>query len=108
MVRDRLATTYSQEKSYEDNRKCPLEFHVGDQVYLKISPLKGVMRFCSKGKFNPSYVGPYEILQCVGQVAYKLVLLVELAYVHPVFHVSMLNKCLGDPTSILPFEGLGG
>ncbi|XP_069148071.1 uncharacterized protein [Solanum lycopersicum] len=62
VIRDRLATTYSQQKSYEDNRKCPLEFHVGDQVYLKISPLKGVMRFCSKGKFNPSYVGPYEIL----------------------------------------------
>ena len=53
------------------------------------------------------YVGPYEILHRVGEVAYQLALPAELASVHPVFHVSMLKKCLGDPTSILPFEGLG-
>ena len=53
------------------------------------------------------YVGPYEILQRVGEVAYELALPVDLAVVHPVFHVSMLKKCLGDPASILPVEVLG-
>ena len=65
------------------------------------------MRFGRKGKLSPRYVGPYEILQRVGEVAYKLALPVELASIHPVFHVSMLKKCLYDPASILPVEGLG-
>ena len=69
--------------------------------------MKGVMRFGRKGKLSPRYVGPYEILQRVGEVAYELALPAELASVHPVFHVSMLKKCLGDPASILPVEGLG-
>ena len=107
MIRDRLAIAYSRQKSYADNRKRPLEFHVGDQVYLNILPMKWVMRFCRKGKLSPRYVGPYEILQRVGKVAYELEFPAELASVHPVFHVSMLNKCLGDPLSILPVEGFG-
>ena len=69
--------------------------------------MKGVMRFGRKGKPSPRYVGPYEILQRVGEVAYKLELCAELSSVHPVFHVSMLKKFLGDPASILPVEGLG-
>ena len=93
MIRDRLATAYSQQKSHADNRKRPLEFDVGDQVYLKISPMKGVMRFGSKGKLSPRYVVPYDILQRVGEVAYKFALLAELDSIHPVFHVSMLKKC---------------
>ena len=55
----------------------------------------------------PRYVRPYEILQRAGEVAYELALTAELASVHPVFHVSIIKKCLGDPTSILPVEGLG-
>ena len=69
--------------------------------------MKAVMRFGRKGKLSPTYVGPYEILQRVGEVIYELALPTELASVHPVFHVSMLKKCLGDPVSILPAEGLG-
>ena len=73
---------------------------------MKISPIKGVMRFGRKGKLSPMYVGPYEILQRVGEVAYELALPADLASVHPVFHVSMLKKCLGDPASILLVAGL--
>ena len=80
-------------------------FDVGDQVYLKISLIKGVMRFGRKGKLNIRYVGPYEILQRVGEVASKFELPAELSYIHPIFHVSMLKKCLGYPASILPVEG---
>ena len=54
--------------------------------------MKGVMRFCNNGKLSPRYVGPYEILQCVGEVTYELALPAELDSVHPVFYVSMLKK----------------
>ena len=63
---------------------------------MKISPMKGVMRFSKKGKLSPTYIGLYEVLQRVGNVAYELKLPNNLAYVHPVFHVSMLRKCLTD------------
>ena len=69
MIKDALATVYSLQKSYAKNRKRRLEFNVGDQVFFKISPMKGVMRFCRKEKISPRYVGPYEILQRVGEVA---------------------------------------
>ena len=69
--------------------------------------MKGVMRFGRKGKLSPMYVGPYEILHRVGEVAYELAFTTELGSVHPVFHVSMLKKCLGDPALILHVEGLG-
>ncbi|XP_069150485.1 uncharacterized protein [Solanum lycopersicum] len=76
-------------------------------LVVEISPMKGVMRFARKGKLSPQYVGPYEVLQRVGKVAYELKLPNELALVHLVFHVSMLKKCIGDPMYILPIEGLG-
>ena len=72
---------------------------------MKISPMKGVMRFSKKGKLSPTYIGLYEVLQRVGNVAYELKLPNNLASIHPVFHVSMLKKCLGDPVSILFVEG---
>ena len=64
------------------------------------------MSFSKNGKLSPRYVGPHDILQCVGEVAYELELPMELASVHTVFYVSMLNKCLGNQASILPVEGL--
>lgn len=76
-------------------------------MYFKISAMKGVVRFGKKGMLSPRYVGPYEILQRVGKVAYELKIPSELASVHPIFHVSMLKKCIGDPDSILPIEDFG-
>ena len=107
ITRDRLKTAYSWKKLYADNRRRDLEFEIGDHFYLMISPIKGVMRFCRKGKLIPRYVGPYEVLQRVGKVAYELKLPNELVSLHPVFHVSMLKKCIGDQIYILPIEGLG-
>ncbi|WMV30310.1 hypothetical protein MTR67_023695 [Solanum verrucosum] len=65
------------------------------------------MRFGKKGKLSPRFVGPYQILRRVGKVAYELDLLNEWASVHPIFHVYMLKKCVGDLTSVVPLEGLG-
>ena len=92
MIRDRLATAYSRQKSCADNMKRDLEFEVGYQVYLKISPIKGVMRFGKKGKLSPRCIGPYEVLERVRDFAYKLKLTNDVAYVHLVFHVSILKK----------------
>jgi len=69
--------------------------------------MKSVMRFGKRGKLSPRYVSPYKIFRCVGKVSYELKLPNDLASVHPIFHVSMLKKCVGDPTYIVPLEGLG-
>ena len=98
---------YSQKRAYADHRIMGFEFEEGDKVYLKISPMKGLVRFSKKGKLTPYYVGPYQNLQTVGKVAYELKLPSELASVHPVLHVSMFKKCISDPESIVPIEGLG-
>ncbi|WMV58980.1 hypothetical protein MTR67_052365 [Solanum verrucosum] len=66
--------------------------------------MKGVMRFGKKGKLSPKYVGPYRILKRIGKVAYKLELPADLAAVHLVFYISLLKKCVGDPTSVVPLE----
>ena len=83
-----------------------MEFEEGDKAYLKISPMKGVVRFGKKGRLKPRYMDPYEILQRVGKVAFELKLPNDLSSVHLVFHLSMLKKCIGDLESILPIEGL--
>jgi len=66
--------------------------------------MKGIMRFGKKGKLSPRYVGPYKIIQRICQVAYKLELPPEMSLVHPVFHVSMLKKVVGDTSAIVPVE----
>ncbi|XP_070039256.1 uncharacterized protein [Nicotiana tomentosiformis] len=94
------------QKSYADVRRRDLEFDVEDWVFLKVSPMKGVMRFGKKGKLNPRYVGPYKIIRRIGKVAYELDLPLELEAVHPVFYVSMLRKCIGDHSRIMPIEDI--
>jgi len=81
-----------------------IEFEIGDFVFLKISPMKGVKRFDKKGKLSPRYVDPYKILSRFGKVAYKLELPSDLASIHPVFHVSLLKIYIGDPAIIVPLE----
>ncbi|XP_070022196.1 uncharacterized protein [Nicotiana sylvestris] len=88
----------SRQKSYSDVRQQDLEFGVDDWVFLKVSPIKGVMRFGKKGKLSLWCIGPYRIIRRVGQVAYELELPSELDSVHPIFHVSILQKCIGDLT----------
>jgi hypothetical protein len=74
---------------------------VGDFVYLKVSPTKGVQRFGIKGKLAPRYIGPYEIIEACGPVAYKLKLPPIMSAIHNVFHVSQLKKCVRLPTEII-------
>jgi hypothetical protein len=78
-----------------------LEFKVGDHVYLRVSPMKGVKRFGVKGKLVPRYIGPFPILEKCGTVTYKLDLPLSLAGVHDIFHVSQLKKCLKASMDIM-------
>ena len=71
-------------------------------VFLKISRMRGVVRFGKKGKLAPRYVGPFPILERIGLLAYRLDLPASMAGIHNVFHVSMIRKCLRDPTDHIP------
>ncbi|XP_042465610.1 uncharacterized protein LOC122048067 [Zingiber officinale] len=100
-IRRRMSEAQDRQKSYADRRRRPLEFSVGDHVFLRVSPTKGVRRFGLKGKLAPRYIGPFQILERIGEVAYRLALPPSLAGVHDVFHVSMLRKYVPHPTHIL-------
>ncbi|GJW73477.1 hypothetical protein Tco_0132847 [Tanacetum coccineum] len=103
-IKDRLKAARDRQKSYADKRRKPLEFSVGEYVLLKVSPWKGVVRFGKKGKLAPRFVGPFEITERNGPVAYRLRLHEELNGVHDTFHVSNLKKCLADPTLQVPLD----
>nr|GFA29956.1 putative reverse transcriptase domain-containing protein [Tanacetum cinerariifolium] len=89
-----------------DLKRKPMEFQVGDKLMLKVSPWKGVVRFGKRGKLNPRYVGPFKVLERVGDVAYNLDLPEELSKVHNTFHVSNLKKCHADEPLAIPLDGL--
>ncbi|GKB19011.1 putative reverse transcriptase domain-containing protein, partial [Tanacetum coccineum] len=104
LVKEKPKTARDRQKSYADKRRKPLEFKVGDQVLLKVSLWKGVVHFGKKGKLAPRYVGPFEILEKIVPVAYRLRLPKELIGVRDTFHVSNLNKCLGNAILHVPLN----
>ena len=91
----------SRQKSYADQRRRPLEFMVGDFVFLKVSPKKGIVRFGKKGMLVSRFIGPFEFLERIGVVAYRLTLPPQLSLVHDVFHVSMLRKYYPYPSHVI-------
>ncbi|KAJ8749273.1 hypothetical protein K2173_018753 [Erythroxylum novogranatense] len=101
LIQERLRMAFSRQKSYADSKRRDVQYEPGDQVFLKVSPMKGVVRFGKRGKLNPIYIGPFEILERVGNVSYRLALPPHLSYVHPVFHISMLRKYIPDPSHVL-------
>ncbi|GJX08439.1 putative reverse transcriptase domain-containing protein [Tanacetum coccineum] len=103
-IKDRLKAARDRQRSYADKRRKPLKFSVGDYVLLKMSPWKGVVCFEKKGKLTPRFVGPFEIVEKVGHVAYRLDFPEELNGVHDTFYGSNLKKCLADPTLQVPLD----
>jgi hypothetical protein len=97
LYKKNMAAAQARKKSYADKRRKPIEFEVGDHVYLKVSPMRGVKHFGIKRKLEPQYVGPYQNIEKSGRVAYKLSLPHELGAIFLVFHVSQLKKCLRLP-----------
>jgi hypothetical protein len=106
MVRENLRVMQSRQKSYVDHRRRELSFEVGDFVYLKVSPMRGLHHFNARGKLAPRFIGPFKILEKRGEVAYQLELLPQLSDVHDVFNVSQLKKCLHVPEKQIPMEDL--
>nr|GFB55599.1 putative reverse transcriptase domain-containing protein [Tanacetum cinerariifolium] len=105
-INERMQAARDRQKSYADMKRKPMEFQVGDKVMLKVSPWKGVVRFGKRGKLNPRYVGPFQVLERIGDVAYKFDLPEELSRVHNTFHVSNLKECHADEPLVVPLEGL--
>ena len=101
VIRARLKATQDRKKSYADKRRKDLEFEVQDSVFLKLSLWKGVLRFGKRGKLSPRYIRPFEIVERIGPVAYRLDLPEELSRVHNDFHISMVRKYISDPSHVL-------
>ena len=96
-----MKAAQSRQKSYSDKKRRPLVFRVGDYVYLRVSPTKGIHRFGVKGKLAPRYIGPFHVTVQCGPVAYRLDIPWNLSVVHNVFHVSQLRKCLQVPQQVV-------
>ena len=101
LIRQRLLMTRSWQKSYANVRRRPLEFEVSGRVFLKVIPKRGVVRFGKREKLLLRYIGPFEILERIGTVAYRLALSPSMTGVHEVFHVSMLRKYTPDPSHVV-------
>nr|GEZ23486.1 putative reverse transcriptase domain-containing protein [Tanacetum cinerariifolium] len=104
LIKKKLKAMRDRQKSYADKRRKPLEFKVGDQVLLRVSPWNGVLHFGKKRKLASRYVGSFEILERIGLEAYRLRLHEELNSVHDTFHVSNLKKCLANANLHVPLD----
>ena len=101
LIRQRLLMAQSRQKSYTDIQRRPLQFEVGDHVFLKVMPKRGVVRLGKRGKLPPRFIGPFEIIERVGTLAYQLALPPSMSGVHEVFHVSMLRRYTLDPAHVV-------
>jgi hypothetical protein len=97
MIREYLKMAQMRQKSYHDKGTTPRHFEVADFVYLKVSPTKGVQRFGVEGKLAPRYIGPYEVIEVCGPVAYHIQLPEQFSAVHNLFHVTQLKKGMHMP-----------
>ncbi|KAM2989031.1 hypothetical protein FF2_003058 [Malus domestica] len=106
VIKSNLKAAQDRHKSLADKHAIDRVYKIGDWVFLKLSPWRGVVRFGKKGKLSPRYIGPYRITERVGEVAYKLEVLLELSKVHDVFHVSMLRHYVSNPSHVIPPQPL--
>src|ERR1041385_8131901 len=106
IVREKLKTAQSRQKSYYDPHHREESFNLDEKAYLRVTPLKGTHRFGIKGKLAPCYIGTFRILAKRGEVAYQLELPPHFSRVHDVFHVSQLRRCFKDPIREVDHETL--
>ncbi|KAI0516621.1 hypothetical protein KFK09_009298 [Dendrobium nobile] len=96
LIRDRLKAVQDKQRKYYDAKHRPVEFEVGEFIFLKVSPMKGVQRFGKVEKLSPRFIGPYEIIKKIGNMAYILDLPVHMQGIYNVFHISILQKYVSD------------
>ena len=95
LIGQRLLMELSRQKKYADVRRRPLEFEVGDHVFLKVMPKRGVVRFGKRGKLSPRFIGPFEVLERIGPIAYRLALPPSMSSVHAPEIYSRSSSCGG-------------
>nr|GEZ75900.1 hypothetical protein [Tanacetum cinerariifolium] len=103
VAKEKLKEARTRQKSYADKHRKSIEFQPGDRVFLKVSPARRVRRFGIKGKLSPRFIGPFEILDRVGEVSYRLALPPQLSRVHNVFHVSLLRGYKYHPLNVVSY-----
>ena len=101
MIREKMKESQSRQKSYHDKRRKDLEFQAGEHVFLRVTPMTGVGRALKSKKLTPRFIGPYQITERVGNVAYRMALPPNLSNLHDVFHVSQLRKYIADPSHVI-------
>ena len=104
MIREILKVATDRQKSYVDMKRKDVHYEIGENVFLKVSPWKKVTKFERNGKLSPWFIGPYEVIEKVGLMAYRLALPPELENIHNVFHVSMLRRYRLDPSHVVSSE----
>ena len=104
LIRQRLVAAQNRQCKYVDQNRRDIKFTTRDLVLLKVSPLKGVMRFGKKGKLSPIFIGPFEILKRVGNISYELALPPNLQHIHNIFHISMLKKYNPNTCHVIEYE----
>ena len=104
IIQQRLKAASDRQRSYADLKRRDIAYELGDKVSLKVSSWRKILRFGKKGKLSPRFIGPYEVSERIGPVAYRLALPPELAKLHNVFHVSMLRRYRSDESHILPVQ----
>ena len=101
MIRERIKVAADRQKFYADLKRKEIQYEIGEKVFLKVSPWKKVMRFGKNGKLSPRFIGPYEVIEKVGPMTYRLALSLELEKIHNVFHVSMLRRYKSYPSHVV-------
>ncbi|XP_015168051.1 uncharacterized protein [Solanum tuberosum] len=105
-IQAKLLATQSRQNEYADRKVRDMTFQADEQVFLKMLPINGVMRFGKKDSLSLRYIGPFEILDCVVPLAYRMSLPPRLSGVHPVFHVFILKKYHGDEDYIIKWDSV--
>ncbi|PKA57318.1 hypothetical protein AXF42_Ash002622 [Apostasia shenzhenica] len=104
VIRERLQIAQDRQKKYYDARHKKIKFSMGEHVFLKVSPMKGLVRFAKASKLRPHFIGPFEIIEKIGAVAYRLALPPHLEGIHDVFHISMLRRYVPDPSHVIQYN----
>ena len=104
MIRERLKVAANRQNSYANLKRKEIQYEIDEKMFLKVSLWKKVMRFGRKGKLNPRFIGPYEVIEKVGPVAYRLALPLELEKIYNVFHISILRRYRSDPSHTVSSE----
>jgi len=106
MIREKMKASQSRQKSYHDKRRKDIEFQVGDHVFLRVNPVTGVGHALMCRKLTPRFVGPFEIVEKVGVVVYRIALPPSLSNLHDVFHVFQLRKYVYDASHVIQVDNL--